>query len=99
MWLSTRDFKFEEGYRKRKPTFMGLFKVMERVNEVTYKLDFPRQCCVLCSSHVILLKPVVLDPLVEATPNEQPPPPVVVDGALVYTVRRLLDSRWRGGCL
>ncbi|KAI4898688.1 hypothetical protein NFI96_003935 [Prochilodus magdalenae] len=69
-----------------------------------YKLELPHpQYRVLFRSlprlvHV-LLKPVVPGPLDEATPETTPPAPVEVDGTPVYAVRRLLDSRRRGGTL
>nr|XP_040035398.1 chromobox protein homolog 7-like [Gasterosteus aculeatus aculeatus] len=44
--------------------------------------------------HVSKIKPVVESPLVSATPA--PPPPRIVDGGPVYSVRRLIRSRRRG---
>ncbi|XP_066525856.1 uncharacterized protein [Hoplias malabaricus] len=97
VWLSTRDFRSEGGCRKLTPKYIGPFKVMERVNVVTYKLDLPKKYKVSWSFHVSLLKPVVPGPLDEVIPGGAPPSPVVVDGVPVYEVRGLLDSRrWRG---
>ncbi|KAI4898249.1 hypothetical protein NFI96_030537 [Prochilodus magdalenae] len=48
---------------------------------------------------VSLLKPVVPGPLDELSPSDTPPPSVMVEGTPVYAVRRLLDSRRRGGTL
>ncbi|KAI4887087.1 hypothetical protein NFI96_028009, partial [Prochilodus magdalenae] len=42
---------------------------------------------------------VVPGPQDEALPEATPPPPITVEGALVYAVHRLLDSRRRGGAL
>ncbi|KAI4874334.1 hypothetical protein NFI96_004585 [Prochilodus magdalenae] len=62
-------------------------------------LELPPRYRVCSSFHVSLLKPVVPGPLDEATPETTPPAPVEVEGTPVYAVRRLLDSRRRGGTL
>ena len=99
VWLSTRDFRFSEGSKKLFPKYIGPFKIIKQVNEVTYQLELPRQYRVCNSFHVSLLKPAISGPLDEASPDVRPPPPVEVEGSPVYAVRRLLDSRRRGGVL
>ncbi|KAI4894775.1 hypothetical protein NFI96_013552 [Prochilodus magdalenae] len=99
VWLSTRDFRFSEGCRKLLPKYIGPFKIISKINDVAYKLELPPQYRVCSSFHVSLLKPVVPGPLDEATPETTPPAPVEVEGTPVYAVRRLLDSRRRGGTL
>ncbi|KAI4899522.1 hypothetical protein NFI96_011522 [Prochilodus magdalenae] len=99
VWLSTRDFRFSEGCRKLLPKYIGPFKIISKVNDVTYKLELPPQYRVCSSFHVSLLKPVVPGPLDEVSPETTPPAPIDVGGTPVYAVRRLLDSRRRGGTL
>ncbi|KAI4899248.1 hypothetical protein NFI96_022015 [Prochilodus magdalenae] len=99
VWLSTRDFRLTEGSRKLMPKYIGPFKILNKINDVTYKLELPAQYRVCSSFHVSLLKPVVPGPLDAASPEATPPPPVLVEGAPVYAVRRLLDSRRRRGAL
>ena len=100
VWLATRDFRNSEGScRKLQPKYIGPFKIVKRINDVTYKLDLPPRFRVSRSFHVSLLRPVVAGPLDEATPDGTPPRPELIDGAPVYAVRRLLDSRRRGGVL
>ncbi|KAI4897596.1 hypothetical protein NFI96_032132 [Prochilodus magdalenae] len=63
------------------------------------ELELPSQYRICPSFHVSLLKPVVPGPLDEVLPAVTPPSPVTVEGEPVYAVRRLLDSRRRGGTL
>ena len=75
----------------------GPFRIWERVNEICYKLYMLSYYRVSLTFYVFFLKPVVPGPLDKTTPDELPSPPVVIDGAPVYAVCRLLDSRQRGG--
>ncbi|KAK5913399.1 hypothetical protein CgunFtcFv8_007934 [Champsocephalus gunnari] len=94
VWLSTRDLPLNVVSRKLAPRFVGPFTVEKCINPVSVRLRLPRSLRVHPTFHVSKLKPVKESKMVPA--SKPPPPPRLIDGGLVYTVKRLLKVRKRG---
>ena len=91
VWLATRDLSLRVESWKLAPRFVGPFKILRKLNPVTVRLELPRSMRVHPFFHVSRLKPVSTTVLVP--PAKLPPPPRIIDGAPVYTVRRLVAER------
>ncbi|KAI2660042.1 Transposon Tf2-8 polyprotein [Labeo rohita] len=99
VWLSTRDLRLRLPCRKLSPRYIGPFRILRQINDVTYQLQLPPRYRIHPTFHVSLLKP--FSPSATDTPGAEaePPPPEVLEQPSVFTVREILDSRRRGGRL
>lgn len=86
-WLSTRDFRQVTGCKKLSPCYMGPYRVLKRINLVTYWLEI----------HVFTLHSIfpswnlwfqILWQMMFVRPN--PPAPLEIDGKTVYTMSQIL---------
>lgn len=96
VWLSTRDIKLRLPSRKLSPRYIGPFKIIKRINSVSYRLLLPPRYRIWPTFHVSLLKPVHYSPIHPLTESRDVPTQMEVDGEPAYSVRTLLDSRRHG---
>ncbi|KAL0173634.1 hypothetical protein M9458_029602, partial [Cirrhinus mrigala] len=99
VWLSTRDLRLRLPCRKLSPRYIGPFKILRQINDVTFQLQLPPRYRIHPTFHVSLLKPYF--PSATETPGAEAgaPPPEILDQPSIYTVNQILDSRRRRGRL
>ncbi len=97
VWLSTKDLPLRVPSRKLAPRFIGPYRITKVLSPVAVRLKLPHTLGrVHPVFHVSKVKPVFHSPLHPVGSPLTPPPPRIVDGTPVYTVRKLLDVRRRG---
>ncbi|KAL0161859.1 hypothetical protein M9458_041255, partial [Cirrhinus mrigala] len=99
VWLSTRDLHLRLPCRKLSLRYIGPFKILRQINDVTFQLQLPPRYRIHPTFHVSLLKPYF--PSATESPGAEagPPSPEVLDQPSTYTVHQILDLRRRGGHL
>ncbi|KAL0151594.1 hypothetical protein M9458_053111, partial [Cirrhinus mrigala] len=85
VWLSTRDLRLRLPCHELSPHYIGPFKILRQINEVTYQLQLPPRYRIHPTFHNPPKPELELNPLLE-----QP---------TIYTVHEILESRHRGGWL
>ncbi|KAG1940254.1 retrotransposable element, partial [Pimephales promelas] len=91
VWLSTLNLPLKTTSRKLTPRFIGPFRIAQIVSPVAVRLVLPRYLRrVHPVFHVSCVKPVIRAPI------RSPSPPIRVEGAPIYRVRKILDMRPRG---
>ncbi|KAL0186165.1 hypothetical protein M9458_017835, partial [Cirrhinus mrigala] len=99
VWLSTRDLRLRVPCCKLSPRYIGPFKILRQINDVTFQLQLPPRYRIHPTFHVSLLKPFFPSATEPPGAELEPPPPEVLDQPSIYTLREILDSRRRGGHL
>ena len=89
VWLSSKDISTARPSAKLDHKFLGPFKIIQKISDVTYRLDLPPTMDINNSFHVSRLEPYK-----EGHPNQpqQEVPPVFVEGERQYIPERILDG-------
>ncbi len=100
VWLSTRDLRLRLPCRKLSPCYIGPFKILRQINEVTYHLQLPPQVPHSCHISCVPAEALLFSPTRSTRAGWAGyPPPEILDEPSVYQVRNILDSRRRGSRL
>lgn len=79
--------------RKLQPQYSGPFEITERISQVAFKLQLPKDMKIHPVFHVSLLKPAHESPLEFQDRLPPKPPPVLVDSQEEYEVEEILDHK------
>ncbi|KAL0200273.1 hypothetical protein M9458_003460, partial [Cirrhinus mrigala] len=81
------------------PRYIGPFKILRRINDVTFQLQLPPRYRIHPTFHVSLLKPCYPSATEQPGAEVEPPPPEILEPPSIYTIHEILGSRRRGGRL
>lgn len=68
VWFSAQAIRVTEGCKKLSHCYIDPFKVLQCINDVTYKLNLQCHSCLAPSFYISSLKPVNQGPFAEASP-------------------------------
>ena len=98
VYVTASHIKPQSGVNKLNPLAHGPFRIVKKINDVTFALDLPKHWKINNAFHVSLLKPAYENddkqfPL--RTTIKPPEPEVQSDGTLEYEIERIVDKRKR----
>jgi len=91
VWLNSRNIHTTRPAKKLDYKKLGPFKILEKVNNRSYRLDLPKSYKIHPVFHVSLLEQYQPDQIPGRAPRR--PPPVEVRGEQEYIVKQVEDSR------
>ena len=91
VWLLRRNIQTKRPSRELDYQQLGLFKIIEQVNPVSYRLELPPTMHIPPVFHVSILEPYKKSQIPSRIPL--PPPPFETDHDVEYEVEEILDSR------
>ena len=92
VFLNTKNLNVARPSKKLDLRFAGPYRVVSRVNNVTYKLDLPQSLSGVDNAfHVSLLQPAATNPFPNQTTTT--PPVESIDDAGAHRITRVLDSK------
>lgn len=97
VWLSSKNIHTTRPAKKLDYKKHGPFKILEKINNRSYRLDLPQNYKIHPVFHVSLLERYQPDQIPGRAPRR--PPPVEVRGEQEYFVKQIEDSRWFRGTL
>ena len=93
VWLDASNIHLT-GTRKLNPKRLGPYKIVEKINDLAYKLQLPESMHIHPVFHASLLYPVHKDTIEGRIPPE--PEPVEIEGEEEYEVEKILDVKKAG---
>ena len=95
VWLSNANLALKKPSKKLTAKYSGPFEIIEKINDVAFKLKLPEHFRIHPVFHVSLFKPYN-ENTIEG--RLQPgPPPDVIDGEEEWQVEQILEERIRDG--